>query len=32
VTIDADYFDVPKPERDAILAGNAQALYKFGSR
>jgi predicted TIM-barrel fold metal-dependent hydrolase len=30
-TIDANFADVPRAERDAILAGNAQRLYKFGS-
>ena len=30
--IDADFSDVPKHERDLILAGNAQALYRFGER
>jgi predicted TIM-barrel fold metal-dependent hydrolase len=32
VTIDADYFDVPAEERDQILAGNAQQLYRFDTR
>ena len=32
VTIDADFAGVPRAERDAILAGNAQALYRFGER
>jgi predicted TIM-barrel fold metal-dependent hydrolase len=31
-TIDADYADVPRAERDLILAGNAQRLYRFGER
>jgi uncharacterized protein len=30
--IDADFSDVPKHERDLILAGNAQRLYRFGER
>jgi uncharacterized protein len=30
-TIDATFAEVPRAERDAILAGNAQRLYKFGS-
>jgi predicted TIM-barrel fold metal-dependent hydrolase len=29
-TIDANFADVPRAERDAILAGNAQRLYGFG--
>ena len=29
-TIDANFADVPRAERDAILAGNAQRLYRFG--
>jgi uncharacterized protein len=30
-SIDATFADVPRHERDAILAGNAQRLYGFGS-
>jgi uncharacterized protein len=30
--IDADFSDVPKEERELILAGNAQRLYRFGER
>jgi predicted TIM-barrel fold metal-dependent hydrolase len=30
-TINATFHDVPAEERHAILAGNAQALFKFGS-
>jgi predicted TIM-barrel fold metal-dependent hydrolase len=30
--IDADFSDVPKAERELILAGNAQRLYRFGER
>src|SRR5665213_1469774 len=29
-SIDANFADVPRAERDAILAGNALGLYKFG--
>jgi len=29
-TIDADFADVPREERDLIIAGNAQRLYRFG--
>ena len=29
-TIDANFADIPRAERDAILAGNAQRLYGFG--
>jgi predicted TIM-barrel fold metal-dependent hydrolase len=29
-TISATFYDVPDEERHAILAGNAQALFKFG--
>lgn len=32
VTIDADFAGVPRAERDAILSGNAQGLYRFGER
>jgi uncharacterized protein len=31
-TIDADFADVPRVERDQILAGNALQLYGFGAR
>jgi predicted TIM-barrel fold metal-dependent hydrolase len=31
-TIDADFADVPRAERDQILAGNALRLYGFGNR
>jgi predicted TIM-barrel fold metal-dependent hydrolase len=31
-TIDADFADVPRAERDQILAGNALMLYGFGNR
>jgi predicted TIM-barrel fold metal-dependent hydrolase len=31
-TIHADFADVPGDERDLILAGNAQRLYRFGQR
>jgi uncharacterized protein len=31
-TINATFHDVPEDERHAILAGNAQALFKFGDR
>ena len=31
-TIAADFAGVPHEERDLILAGNAQRLYRFGSR
>jgi predicted TIM-barrel fold metal-dependent hydrolase len=31
-TIDADFADVPRIERDQILAGNALQLYGFGTR
>ena len=30
-TIDANFADVPRAERDAILAGNAERLFKFAS-
>ncbi|HEX7096038.1 MAG TPA: amidohydrolase family protein [Acidimicrobiales bacterium] len=30
-TIDADFAGVPAAERDLILSGNAQRLYRFGS-
>jgi predicted TIM-barrel fold metal-dependent hydrolase len=29
-TIDADFAGVPREERDLIIAGNAQRLYRFG--
>lgn len=32
VTIEADFAGVPKDEKAAILAGNAQRLYRFGER
>jgi predicted TIM-barrel fold metal-dependent hydrolase len=31
-TIDATFSEIPRAERDQILAGNAQALYRFGER
>jgi uncharacterized protein len=31
-TIDADFADIPRAERDQILAGNALRLYGFGNR
>jgi predicted TIM-barrel fold metal-dependent hydrolase len=31
-TIDADFAEVPRAERDQILAGNALKLYGFGTR
>lgn len=31
-TIDATFADVPAVERNAIIAGNAQRLYRFGER
>lgn len=31
-TIDADFADVPRAEREQILAGNALRLYGFGNR